>query len=334
MVDRVGSSVSGGDHFRAGSGMTDIRAIAVSPGPLERMPLAWQQAVVSARLPDGSFVLRSDVGDVTVRLPEGLSLRLGTSLTLRLDGTVQILIRAPLSRTEASFSVPTPAAASPPVPTAPAMPAASLPPALLVAAPPVRAGMAPFGESNSQATQSLLALLPHVGSGSFSLAAALYPQILRTGEMSRLLRQTREPHGIRNAGRLVEQIEAVATAPGPRAESDSGWLGWQLPFWDGNEMRTMSWLYRKRAVDVEPQIVEEHQALVELHLSTLGRTQIQCFVSENIWHFRMVSSDSMPAIIRDEIRAALHMVADMVGIACDVEFLHGQENFVGITSLA
>lgn len=330
-VDGVGNTTNTVNNLQGASGRSEhseIRASLISSSAtFPAISNNWYQAIINNRLNDGTFILRTNQGNVILRLPEGASLRLGTSLTFRFDGDNGILLRVPQ---ESRFSD---VLQSPNnnIKADTRFYTSALSPALLIGVPPVSSSPI-INFHDEVAGRNIVALLPHVGSASFSLAAALYPQILRTGEMSRLLKQTKEASDLKGASQVIERIESVASSPSPRIENQNGWLGWQLPYWDGKEIKNMQWLYKKSGNqdNLDNNLVSEHQALIDMHLHVLGHLQIQCFVSEGIWHFRIVTENKLPELIREELKLSLMFVASVMDITSVVNFLDGENNFYSI----
>lgn len=304
---------------------SEVRASLIqAPDSLTRAASGWFDALAVRRLPDGSFAFRTELGEASVRLPEGVSIKLGTAVHLRLDGDGQVSLRIRPEQVEARFILPQPSAPAP----AQLREAPLVAFSLLEALTPVRPGLAaPAGQS--EAAQSVLSLLPHAGSGAFALAAALYPQIMRSGEFSRLLAQSKDTSGIRNASRLLERIEGIASAPAPRMEGSNGWLGWQLPFWDGSALRESRWLVKPDEPSDED-LPRVHQALVEMNLPTLGRIQIHCMADGELWDFTVITERALPEYLRGELAAGLSFATDLLKLSARIGFQVGEENFLPV----
>lgn len=307
---------------------SEIRAPLLSmPEALSRATGDWVDAKVLSRNVNGNYLLRTSFGMVDIALPDDLSLRLGYDVTIRIDPYGNLTIRVPENLFHSHLSPkntePTPLYQRPLL--------SSLP---LENLSPVQGRIIIPQQPQNEATRTLLSLLPQVGSGAFSLAAGLYPQLLRSGEFSRLLRQIQDTSGLRNTSHFLERIESIESAPPPKMEKSTGWLGWQLFFWDGTELRTSHWLMRDPDYErSEEDPTEDHLAVVQLHLKKHGTVQIQCFASETSWVIRLASMNTIENELLDEMQSITVFYSDLFSVSVTFEHNVGEEYYLPIVHL-
>ena len=286
-----------------------------------KLPDGWLTAVVAPASPAGHYNLRTAVGVFQIQAPDGLALPAGSSLSLRIEPDGYLTLRITNQETELRLPL-RPSTAAPP------REAPLLSPLLLAGTPPVQGQAFPDQAAPSEAARTLFELIPQSGSGAFAIAAAVYPQLLLAGEISRLSGQ-QSGGGGRTTTALIEQIQALAAVTPVRPETERDWLAWYLPFWDGRELRKTTWNFRP-APEAEGSQEGDHQAIVELDLKHLGRVQLQCLVAANRWFFHVVSATPLPEPLEEELRSTLGFLAGVLQVESELHFHADEEKFVVI----
>ena len=285
-----------------------------------KLPDGWLTAVVAPASPAGHYSLRTAVGVFRIQAPDGLALAPGSSLSLRIEADGFLTLRITSQETELRLPL-VPNAAAPP------REGPLLSPLLLAGTPPVQGQAFADQAAPPEAARALFGLIPQAGSGAFAIAAAVYPQLLLAGEISRLSGQQSGGSGRTTA--LLEQIQALAAVPPARPDTERDWLAWYLPFWDGRELRKTTWNFRP-APEAEGSQEGDHQAIVELDLKHLGRVQIQCLVAANRWFFHVVSEEPLPEPLEEELRSSVSFLAGVLQLDSELHFHADEAKFVVI----
>lgn len=287
------------------------------------LPSGWLTGVVAPASQAGHYSLRTSAGTFQIQAPDGLLLAPGSSVSLRIEPEGYLTLRITAQETELWLPML-------PNPVAPPREAPLVSPLLLAGTPPVQGQAFAAQAAPPEAARSLFALIPQAGSGAFAIAAAVYPQLLLAGEISRLSGQ--QSGGSARTTALLEQIQALAAVTPARPDADREWLAWYLPFWDGRELRKTTWSY-KPASEATPSEEGDHQAIVELALKQLGRVQLQCLVAAKRWFIHVVSVAPLPEPLQEELRSTLSFLAALLQIDSELQFHADEEKFLTIEGL-
>ena len=329
MVDGI-NNIGSGLRALAGSYSANANGasatIISSPPGISAARLNWMPVAVSKITENNLLSLRTPMGEMSIRA-NGLQAAEGDRLQIKINNNGTLAIRANFVPDEIGKTNMAGAPAGGASRVLPSQPLYSPAVALSVAAvEPVKALV--IGANNPvHANKVVSSIFPHLSSGAFSFAAALFPHNVRGGMLADAVRDqegTKHLHG-----RTHELAEKVLLSPAPKIEGSFGWLGWNLPFYNQSKIMESKWFSRDEEDEKEQD--DRKHTLVEIHLEFAGRVQISCLSNGENAHIQIVTEHPVQDELVNELLSTSVLISKVLGINATAEVDTGLDKMLQIT---
>jgi hypothetical protein len=307
---------------------SDARATVIStPDGLAQIAKDWIDAAVLRQTADDLFLLETAKGTISIRYHGDQAMTPGERLQIRLDDS-NLLIRPSDPGKDFATNLAGRVLTTPETTRtdAGAVKFSNAIRETLLAMPvvePIRTGL--FAPQAN--LRPVMSMLPQVGSFTFILTAAMFPQAVRSGALSEALAAIQEkPPAPSNP--LVRQVQETINSNPPKMDGSEGWLGWQMPLYDNGEVRPSKWLAKQNEPEKERRF---GQLIVALQYSHLGPMQIYCMTDHSEAEVTIISLHELPTALRDAIRTTVAQMATRLTMETRTTFLTGEEFFFPVT---
>lgn len=299
----------------------NIGQLINTPAGIGAARLDWVPGTIARQLNDGLIVFRTPFGDMTARMSD-LQFAVGSNVSFKIDENGKIIVKPNFpdvtpSKTIIDNSI----SRSIPVENMKASLLSLL--TLSSGVEPVKAGLS---AQSADATKILASIFPHISSGSFAFAAALYPMTVRGGLLAEAA--TDQEGRLKGRSHLFDTAERILISPPPRIDGSFGWLSWNMPFYEHGSLKESKWMSRDDISGGRLGSSAPKQMVVEIYLEALGKTQLRAVSDNEVIDLLIVSEQAMPESLLEELIAIAGLVGTALGVQVKTSYETGPDKLL------